>query len=699
MTIRNHFSISVITTLLAGVIFLASGGWAIQQLRTLNDTGQLIEGAIGDAYRLELFTAEYLNKGSERTKTQWLRTHQKMSHLSEKLIADDAESAQIITEITKDLIRLHTLFISIMTNNGYAPNILLSEEEKILWKTRLSGQISTTIASVVGKYKLYQQRHIQQRDEFIEFTLMAIGAGLTLFLLLFIWRSISFSRRLVSRISYMADNIDRMQIERYNMQLSVDGKDELSLLANSFNSMAASIVRSQHEIQDEIKKVRHRDQQLILKEEALHHLAHHDPLTSLPNLLLFRDRFNQAIIKCKRLDKGLALLFVDLDNFKEVNDSLGHSIGDRLLQVVADRLSTSVRSEDTVARLGGDEFIIIISDLNDAADAKRLAQKLLNSLKAPIKVNGYELNVTASIGISSYPNDGEIAEVLLRNADAAMYHAKESGRNTFEFYTAQLTEKAFDRVRTESALRKAIEQNQFIVYYQPQVDLASGRIIGSEALVRWQHPEYGVIPPIRFLPIAEETGQIVDIGKIVLRESCKQLVRLAEAGYPEFRMAVNLSTKQMGRGLIVNVVKEILQETGCNAKNLDLEITESTLVQSPEDTTAELNTLRALGISIAIDDFGTGYSSLSYLKRFPISKLKIDRSFVSEIPLNADDCAISKAIIALGKALGLVVIAEGVEEKEQADFLIQQGCEEAQGYYYSKPLSDSDLMQFLADQC
>ena len=699
MTIRNHFSISVITTLLAGVIFLASGGWAIQQLRTLNDTGQLIEGAIGDAYRLELFTAEYLNKGSERTKTQWLRTHQKMSHLSEKLIADDAESAQIITEITKDLIRLHTLFISIMTNNGYAPNILLSEEEKILWKTRLSGQISTTIASVVGKYKLYQQRHIQQRDEFIEFTLMAIGAGLTLFLLLFIWRSISFSRRLVSRISYMADNIDRMQIERYNMQLSVDGKDELSLLANSFNSMAASIVRSQHEIQDEIKKVRHRDQQLILKEEALHHLAHHDPLTSLPNLLLFRDRFNQAIIKCKRLDKGLALLFVDLDNFKEVNDSLGHSIGDRLLQVVADRLSTSVRSEDTVARLGGDEFIIIISDLNDAADAKRLAQKLLNSLKAPIKVNGYELNVTASIGISSYPNDGEIAEVLLRNADAAMYHAKESGRNTFEFYTAQLTEKAFDRVRTESALRKAIEQNQFIVYYQPQVDLASGRIIGSEALVRWQHPEYGVIPPIRFLPIAEETGQIVDIGKIVLRESCKQLVRLAEAGYPEFRMAVNLSTKQMGRGLIVNVVKEILQETGCNAKNLELEITESTLVQSPEDTTAELNTLRALGISIAIDDFGTGYSSLSYLKRFPISKLKIDRSFVSEIPLNADDCAISKAIIALGKALGLVVIAEGVEEKEQADFLIQQGCEEAQGYYYSKPLSDSDLMQFLADQC
>ncbi|MBC8212475.1 MAG: EAL domain-containing protein [Gammaproteobacteria bacterium] len=684
---------------MAGVIFLASGGWAIQQLRTLNDTGQLIEGAIGDAYRLELFTAEYLNKGSERTKTQWLRTHQKMSHLSEKLIADDAESAQIITEITKDLIRLHTLFISIMTNNGYAPNILLSEEEKILWKTRLSGQISTTIASVVGKYKLYQQRHIQQRDEFIEFTLMAIGAGLTLFLLLFIWRSISFSRRLVSRISYMADNIDRMQIERYNMQLSVDGKDELSLLANSFNSMAASIVRSQHEIQDEIKKVRHRDQQLILKEEALHHLAHHDPLTSLPNLLLFRDRFNQAIIKCKRLDKGLALLFVDLDNFKEVNDSLGHSIGDRLLQVVADRLSTSVRSEDTVARLGGDEFIIIISDLNDAADAKRLAQKLLNSLKAPIKVNGYELNVTASIGISSYPNDGEIAEVLLRNADAAMYHAKESGRNTFEFYTAQLTEKAFDRVRTESALRKAIEQNQFIVYYQPQVDLASGRIIGSEALVRWQHPEYGVIPPIRFLPIAEETGQIVDIGKIVLRESCKQLVRLAEAGYPEFRMAVNLSTKQMGRGLIVNVVKEILQETGCNAKNLDLEITESTLVQSPEDTTAELNTLRALGISIAIDDFGTGYSSLSYLKRFPISKLKIDRSFVSEIPLNADDCAISKAIIALGKALGLVVIAEGVEEKEQADFLIQQGCEEAQGYYYSKPLSDSDLMQFLADQC
>ena len=436
------------------------------------------------------------------------------------------------------------------------------------------------------------------------------------------------------------------------------------------------------------------EEKLRQQQQSLRHLAHHDPLTNLPNRLLLVDRLSQSVEKARRNDEGLAIFFIDLDHFKEINDSLGHTVGDQLLKAVSHRLREFVRHEDTVARLGGDEFTVLIEETHDSIAVGRLAVKVLSAFHDPFTLQEHELSITASIGISLFPDDGEDTETLLRNADAAMYRAKSEGRGDYRFYSADMTEQAHARVAMETALRKALAENQFVLHYQPQFEIRSGRLIGCEALMRWLHPADGLLAPDSFIPIAEESGLISQIGEWVLEEACRQIHHWHDLGLSDLRVSVNLSGRQLLGDQLVEVIRKTLDSTGCSPEWLALEITEGYLIQQPEKSRAKLQALRDMGVEIAIDDFGTGYSSLSYLKQFPISKLKIDHSFVRDIPVDQNDRAISSAIIALGQSLGLTVIAEGVEFAEQVEFLTAQGCNEAQGFLFGKPVTGEEFVSF-----
>ena len=430
--------------------------------------------------------------------------------------------------------------------------------------------------------------------------------------------------------------------------------------------------------------------------EHIQNLAQYDQLTTLPNRMLFNDRLQGAINRAKRANSVVGLMFIDLDRFKSVNDTLGHHAGDILLQEVARRLAGGIRAQDTVARLGGDEFTVILEELTHAEDAANVAEKLLASLQQKIVVDGNDIFIGGSIGISVFPNDGDTPENIIKCADMAMYQAKKQGRNHYQFYTNELAEQAQKRFHMENRLRLAIDNQELEVYYQPQVDLADGKLVGAEALVRWNDPDKGLVSPVEFIPFAEETGLIEPLGNWVLNTACRQAKAWQDAGYAPLRMTVNVAGQQIMQGSIVDSTRAILKETGLAPDNLELEITEGFVMEHPEKGVSTLNALRALGVSLAIDDFGTGYSSLSYLKRLPIDRLKIDRSFVMDIPHDKDDEAIVSTIIAMAKNLGLTVIAEGVESKKQIHFLYGQGCFEVQGYYFSKPIpGDEFARQFL----
>ncbi|TFW18026.1 bifunctional diguanylate cyclase/phosphodiesterase [Duganella callida] len=426
-------------------------------------------------------------------------------------------------------------------------------------------------------------------------------------------------------------------------------------------------------------------------QDKLDHLAHHDPLTGLPNRLLFHDRLQHALQRASRDGEQLALLFIDLDRFKNVNDTLGHHIGDELLKQVARALQDRLREGDTLARLGGDEFIVLLENIENQYGASQVAEKLVQMFEQPFMVAGHELFVTCSVGISLFPDDAADLNMLIRNADVAMYQAKARGRNGYSFYAPSMTGEGVERLRLETFLRRSIEKEEIFLNYQPQVQIDTGRLVGVEALVRWNHPELGLIPPIRFIPLAEDTGFINQLGKWVLHEACRQMVRWQEAGLHVPKIAVNLSAKQFERGSIVNMVADILRETGLEPQRLQLEVTES-VIMNTGDAMVFINDLHSIGVALAIDDFGTGYSSLAYLKQLPVQTLKIDRSFIKDISTDVNDEAIAIAIIQLGKSMNLSVIAEGVETEEQAGFLLRHGCNLAQGYYYSRPLTAGDML-------
>jgi diguanylate cyclase (GGDEF)-like protein/PAS domain S-box-containing protein len=429
--------------------------------------------------------------------------------------------------------------------------------------------------------------------------------------------------------------------------------------------------------------------------QQLDHLAHHDTLTGLPNRLLLQDRINHAIHRAHRERRQLAVLFIDLDRFKNINDTLGHTVGDRLLRISATRLSNQIREGDTVARLGGDEFIILLEDYRVSGDARSVAKKVMDSLGQVYNIKGQGLFITASIGISLYPKDGVTADELVSNSDAAMYRAKEKGKNNYQFYTSDLTVIARENLRLESSLRLALERDEFVLYYQPKWKTKTGEITGVEALLRWQHPERGLIGPAEFLTALEDYGLILPVGKWILQTACRQARAWREQGLPAIQMSINLSGQQIAEGGLLQTVTDSLAESRLDPRYLELELTEGFIMQQPDEVIILLNSLRAMGVSIAIDDFGTGHSSLSYLKQLPVKKLKIDRSFVRDIPADPDDMAITSAIVALGHRLKMSIVAEGVETEEQLAFLTEEGCEEAQGYLFSMPLPENELRPLL----
>lgn len=443
-------------------------------------------------------------------------------------------------------------------------------------------------------------------------------------------------------------------------------------------------------------------------EERIHLLAYYDSLTGLPNRLFFKERLEHALNHARRHKKQLAVLFVDLDRFKRINDTLGHSVGDKLLKGFAEKLEWCIRDTDsvtrtppaefsgTISRLGGDEFIVLLTEIRNEIDVAKIAKRVLNELSQPFALDSYEVFVTASIGIAVYPADGTDCDTLLKNADTAMYHAKDQGRNNFQFYTESMNASAFERLILESSLRRALEKEEFRLYFQPQLDMARNVITGVEALIRWNHPELGVVSPGEFIPIAEEAGLIIPIGEWVLRTACRQIKSWAGAGMPPMTVAVNISSRQFRQQSLLSTVAEAVKELGPASGLLKLELTESTIMQGVEETVEILREFKSMGLGVLIDDFGTGYSSLSYLKRFPLDALKIDRSFVKDVTHDPDDANITKAIIALSHSLNLRVIAEGVETKEQFGFLKENGCDEMQGYLFSKPLPADELEKFVS---
>ena len=430
-------------------------------------------------------------------------------------------------------------------------------------------------------------------------------------------------------------------------------------------------------------------------EERIRQLANYDDLTGLPNRVLFAQLLEQALSEAKYSGKQAAALFIDLDRFKLINDTLSHDAGDKVLQMVAKRLTEAVPRRDTIARFGGDEFVVLMRDCNVPTDAADTAQKLLNAIAVPLLLDGQEFHLTASIGISTFPSDGESAQTILKNADVAMYRAKEHGKNNYQFYSSQMNLHSFERLVLERFLRRALEQEEFQLYYQPKIDLVTGCVTGMEALLRWIHPGMGMISPTKFIPLAEETGLIVPIGAWVLHTACAQIRAWQLAGLPPLRVAVNLSARQFAHDDLHATIERALAETGLAPELLELEITESLTMDNPEHAAALLKKLKALGIRLAIDDFGTGYSSLGYLKRFPIDNVKIDRSFIKDIPDDEDDVAITQAVIAMSHSLRLKVIAEGVETAEQLEFLRTHGCDEAQGYLFGAPMPAEDFVKLM----
>jgi len=427
------------------------------------------------------------------------------------------------------------------------------------------------------------------------------------------------------------------------------------------------------------------------QQSRLNYMAFHDSLTALPNRSLFYDRIYHGLARARRADSKVALLLLDVDRFKIVNDSLGHDAGDMLLKAIAMRLNEGVRDMDTVARLGGDEFVVVLEGIHDVDDVMFVANKLLATLARPLEISGHDISTTVSIGVSIFPDDGTDTDELLKNADIAMYKAKEAGKNNCQFYTKGMNATAVNYLLLENDLRRAIDQNQLTLYYQPQIDLHTGQITGVEALVRWQHPERGLVSPAHFIPLAEETGLIVPIGEWVLREACLQKKQWLNAGNNVGQVAINLSPRQFRQKNFPEKVEAVLREVGLEARYLELEITESCAMEHAGETINQLKQLNQMGIKLSIDDFGTGYSSLAYLQRFPIHKLKIDRSFINDIHDDANDAAIAKTIIGLARNLQLQVVAEGVESISQADWLRNHGCDQAQGFYYAKPMTAAQI--------
>lgn len=515
---------------------------------------------------------------------------------------------------------------------------------------------------------------------------------------------------IIGRLEQLAENLSDISTRKeLATRVDASGNDELSSVAREINLMMDAIQSSHiqleqrveertQDLKQEITERKAIEQDLLQHKEHLLRLAHYDSLTQLPNRFYFNQTLNKAIVNAQRHNKSLAVLFLDLDRFKHINDAFGHAIGDLVLKEVAVRFSSVLRSDDILARLGGDEFIILLHDVDQAKSASRVAKKLQEICSTPVIIEQHEFHITTSIGICIFPDDGISLEDLQRNADMAMYQAKKIGGNIYHYYTRKLNDEAHEHIKLESGLRKAIANNELSLHYQPKYNLKDNSIAGVEALLRWESPAHGMISPSKFIPLAEETGLISSIGEWVLREACRAHKSWQNQGHQPLLVAVNLSAKQFRHQDIAESIIKILAEESLDPRYLEIEITETAIIDDIDNTIRKLSTLKNVGVSLSIDDFGTGYTSINYLKQYPIDILKIDKTFIKGIPENTSDAAITSALISLAHSLGLKVVAEGVETVEQLRYLTDHDCNMAQGFYLSKPLAENKLLALLAMQ-
>ncbi|MFP5391228.1 MAG: putative bifunctional diguanylate cyclase/phosphodiesterase, partial [Gammaproteobacteria bacterium] len=544
---------------------------------------------------------------------------------------------------------------------------------------RVNGVRQGTIVMHHGLDSLYRQLALYLA---VSIPVMLVVLALAHMVLSRLQRFITEPIRALSQVSEQVS-----QLGDYSIRAQPSNASDIGVLARTFNTMLERIERRETELEAEIAERKS-------VEFKLDRLAHFDNVTGLHNRHFFSERLESVLARAARFDERAVLMFIDLDNFKTVNDTLGHDIGDELLRLVSKRLADTLRFGDVICRIGGDEFSVVLENVSDVAVAAMIAEKCLASLAAPIDIGGNEIHIGASIGISVYPDDATGMHELLKYADTAMYYAKSAGKNDYRLFSPSMRDDAQKRFTLDNNLRRALERGEFVLHYQPQIDLQSGRISGAEALLRWVHPDLGIISPAEFIPVAEDSGLIVPIGEWVLREACRTARQWHADGFP-LRVAVNLSGRQLKEERFVPTVLEIVQETGIAPALLELELTESMLMDASPTILDKLHALRAAGILLAIDDFGTGYSSMSYLKTFPVGCLKVDRSFVCDLPHNLEDAAITRAIIALASSLKMEIVAEGIETVEQAEFLRANGCHKSQGHFYSKPIPAAQFSQLL----
>ena len=545
-------------------------------------------------------------------------------------------------------------------------------------------------AAVVEYTQIYGDMLAAERVELVP--IVAGGAACVLFATLFGWW---VARRLTARIQALQRGVTAIDAGDYQVRIVDPGADEIGALGAAFNRMAADIEKRTVELSSANVQLAQQVREREVAAERIEFLAYYDALTGLPNRSLFVSLLEQGVAQAKRCDQRLAVLAIDLDRFSQINDTLGHDAGDLLLKEIPERLKGCLRPSDAVARLGSDRFVVMLTDAGRENRAARVAEKILLAISRSVTLNAVEFRITACVGISMFPDHGTDERDLLKHADMAMSRAKEDGRNLFRFYNDQLGANSLERLTLESSLRHALEHNEFRLHYQPKIDLKGGSIAGVEALLRWQHPELGTVSPAKFIPIAEESGLIVPIGEWVLRVACAQHALWRQAGICAPSIAVNLSPRQFGDELLLETIESILAETAMPADQLQLEITESSLMQNPKAALETLTALKRIGVRLAIDDFGTGYSSLSNLKFFPIDTIKVDRSFVRNLPDDTDDTGIMDAIITMGRTLGMTVVAEGVETREQAEFLRAHGCDQFQGFYFSKAVPADEVAAML----
>lgn len=513
---------------------------------------------------------------------------------------------------------------------------------------------------------------------------------------IFIWvASISFFIILVTFFmtskffkEYFIDKIDKINkglkmIEQgnYDYHLEIDSSDELGQIFDNINKMK--------------EKIKNRQKDLLTHQKQIHYLAYYDQLTGLPNKALFEEQLSKSLKKAKKAEQKIALLFLDLDHFKTVNDTIGHIFGDLLLKNVAKLLKKYVDEYDMIARLGGDEFVIIMKDVENKEKINNMVKKIVKAFQNPWMIDDREFYITVSIGVTIFPDDGEDTYSLLKNADAAMHHIKENGKNNYHFYTSTMNQRMLETLELGNDLRHAIERDEFLLYYQPKIDISNRKVTGVEALIRWKHPHKGLVPPNHFIPLAEEMGLIIQVGDWVIKTACKQIALWSLQGYKDIRVAVNLSVMQLQQPDFVDRVKEILEETGIEPKYLELEITENIIMSEFKFTNKRLYDLRKLGIHIALDDFGKGYSSLNYLKQLEIDVLKIDKTFIDDILKNQNEQAIVKAVVDMAHSMKLDVVAEGVETWDQFEYLKKLYCDKVQGYLFSKPLSAMEFEEYI----